>query len=226
MEWWSERVARRDGGAPIRALAIACAQITLALALAGPASAQVIELTPGGPAAVYSGPVVSSSEGRQAISPKTSTQAPAGARNAKAAPSAGRYAEVLASIDAAADRRQLSARLVEAVAWQESRLRQQAVSRKGALGVMQLTPATAAHLGVDARDARQNVEGGAAYLSRLLEQFDGDIELTLAAYNAGPEAVRRWGGVPPYPETRAYVAAILEHMAEMATPAPRPTEAR
>jgi soluble lytic murein transglycosylase-like protein len=70
------------------------------------------------------------------------------------------------------------------------------------------------------------VEGGAAYLSRLLEQFDGDIELTLAAYNAGPEAVRRWGGVPPYPETRAYVAAILDHLAEMAAAAPRPTDSR
>jgi soluble lytic murein transglycosylase-like protein len=205
----------------IRALAAGCALAPAAIT--GPAFAQVIEVAPDGPATVYSGPVVTSTEGRRAIA---APQAPAAVRPvAYNAPSA-RNAQVLASIEQAADRRQLSARLVEAVAWQESRLRQQAVSKKGALGVMQLRPSTAAGLGVDPRDERQNIEGGAAYLSRLLDEFDGDIELTLAAYNAGPEAVRRYGGVPPYPETRAYVAAVMDHLAEMAAARPNPSEAR
>jgi soluble lytic murein transglycosylase-like protein len=215
--YWSKGTKERGGEARIRSLALASAL----LALVSPATAQVIELTPGGSAAVYSGPVLSSSEGRRAIS---AAQPSSGA--ARPAAPAAHYASVLAAIDRAADRRQLSARLIEAVAWQESRLRQEAVSKKGALGVMQLEPSTAASLGVDPRDARQNVEGGAAYLARLLDQYDGDIELTLAAYNAGPEAVRRWGGVPPFPETRAYVAAVLDHLAEMATAAPGRKETR
>ena len=81
---------------------------------------------------------------------------------------------------------------------------------------MQLRPGTAARLGVDADDLRGNLNGGAAYLAQLLHEFDGDIVLTLAAYNAGPGAVRRWGGVPPYPETRAYVAAVLDRLSQMA----------
>ena len=88
---------------------------------------------------------------------------------------------------------------------------------------MQLRPGTAAGLGVDPSDLRGNVDGGAAYLAQLLQHFDGDIVLTLAAYDAGPEAVRRWGGVPPYPETRAYVAAVLDRLAQMETaPQARP----
>ena len=78
---------------------------------------------------------------------------------------------------------------------------------------MQLMPDTAAALGVDASDATQNVHGGAAYLRQMLDQFDGNIELALAAYNAGPEAVRRYGGVPPYRETQDYVAAVLGYLA-------------
>lgn len=78
---------------------------------------------------------------------------------------------------------------------------------------MQLMPATAAQLGVDPQDPAQNIHGGARYLRQMLVEFDGDIELALAAYNAGPQAVRRFGGVPPYRETRAYVAAVLDYMA-------------
>lgn len=161
----------------------------------------------GAPAAIYAGPTITRADGRAALA------APVQKRTRPKATAAA--SPVLGEIAQAAERRQLSARLIEAVAWQESRLNQAAVSRKGAMGVMQLTPDTARALGVDARDLRGNVDGGAAYLSKLLEHFDGDIVLTLAAYNAGPDAVRRWGGVPPYPETRAYVAAILEHLAEM-----------
>ena len=92
-------------------------------------------------------------------------------------------------------------------------MRQEAVSPRGARGVMQLMPATAAHLRVNPDDMASNVDGGAAYLARLLERFDGDIVKTLAAYNAGPEAVERYHGVPPYPETKAYVAAVLDRLA-------------
>jgi soluble lytic murein transglycosylase-like protein len=77
------------------------------------------------------------------------------------------------------------------------------------MGVMQLMPATARQLGVDARDVTSNIEGGAIYLSQMLRRFEGDVPRALAAYNAGPEAVQRYGGVPPYAETQAYVRAIL-----------------
>lgn len=100
--------------------------------------------------------------------------------------------------------------LVAAVAGTESGFDPGAVSRAGALGLMQLMPATAAALGVaDPRDPMQNVRGGAAYLHDLLQRFSGDVALAVAAYNAGPAAVERFGGVPPFAETRAYVARVL-----------------
>jgi len=103
----------------------------------------------------------------------------------------------------------IDARLLAAVAHRESRGNPSAVSPVGACGVMQLMPATAKYLGVsNIFDARENVFAGAKYLRTLLDTFNGDLDLTLAAYNAGPGAVQRYGGVPPYRETRAYVAAI------------------
>lgn len=110
----------------------------------------------------------------------------------------------------------VSDRLIEAVAWTESRFNVSAVSPKGARGVMQLMPGTARGLGVDPRDPAQNIRGGAAYLRTLLDQFDGDIVKTLAAYNAGPNAVRRHGGPPPYAETQAYIAQVLNRLADQA----------
>lgn len=190
----------RDGGSA----ALLCGAC-LIVAIAAPANAQVIELAPDGAAVVWAGPVVSAGEGRRPIA----------AGPTRPAATALAPAAVTEAIHAAAERRQLSAELIAAVAWQESRLDPKAVSRRGALGVMQLRPATAAGLGVDPTDLRGNVDGGAAYLGQLLEQFDGDLVLALAAYDAGPEAVRRFGGVPPYPETRAYVAAVLDRLAQM-----------
>ena len=100
-------------------------------------------------------------------------------------------------------------RLLAAVARRESAWRADAVSPVGACGVMQLMPATAKFLGVtNVFDARDNVFGGARYLRTLLDTFHGDLDLTLAAYNAGPGAVQRYKGVPPFPETKAYVAAV------------------
>jgi soluble lytic murein transglycosylase-like protein len=119
------------------------------------------------------------------------------------------------ALHAAASRHDIADALVAAVAWQESHWRQAAISPKGARGLMQLMPATAKTLGVNAGDPDGNAEGGAAYLRQLLQRFDGDITLALAAYNAGPAAVIRYGGVPPYPETQKYVAAVLDRLADI-----------
>lgn len=100
-------------------------------------------------------------------------------------------------------------RLIAAVAHRESAFNPNAVSAVGAGGLMQLMPATARYLGCDnVFDARKNVFAGARYLRTLLDTFHGDLDLTLAAYNAGPGAVQKYNGVPPYRETRAYIAAI------------------
>lgn len=99
--------------------------------------------------------------------------------------------------------------LVQAVIHAESAFNPQAVSSKGAQGLMQLMPATARELGVgDALDAEQNIRGGVDYLSRMIALHNGDVRLATAAYNAGPGAVRRHGGIPPYAETQAYVKRV------------------
>lgn len=100
-------------------------------------------------------------------------------------------------------------RLVAAIARHESSWNPRCVSRAGATGIMQLMPETAQYLGVnDLYDARQNILGGTRYLRTLLDAFHGDLDLTLAAYNAGPGAVERYNGVPPFQETRNYVANV------------------
>jgi soluble lytic murein transglycosylase-like protein len=100
-------------------------------------------------------------------------------------------------------------RLVAAVARRESAFNPMALSPVGAAGIMQLMPSTAKYLGVeDVYDARANIFGGTRYLRELLDAFGGDLDLTLAAYNAGPGAVQKFRGVPPYRETQAYVAAV------------------
>jgi soluble lytic murein transglycosylase-like protein len=100
--------------------------------------------------------------------------------------------------------------LVLAVVAVESGFRPEAVSAKGAQGLMQLMPRTAAALGVqDALDPEQNLDAGVRHLEALLKLYDGDLRRALAAYNAGQGAVERHGGVPPYRETRAYVKRVL-----------------
>lgn len=114
-------------------------------------------------------------------------------------------------IEPAASRYGLDSRLVAAVIWVESSGDPQAVSRKGAQGLMQLMPETARRLGVrDALNPNQNVEGGSQYLRQQLDDHNGDLSLALAAYNAGPQAVARYGGIPPYPETQKYVERVLD----------------
>jgi hypothetical protein len=96
----------------------------------------------------------------------------------------------------------------------ESAYRQSAVSSAGAIGLGQLMPATARDLGVDPRDPLQNLDGSARYLAMMLQQF-GDPRLALAAYNAGPDAVRQYGGIPPYRETQNHVARVMAVVARL-----------
>ena len=131
---------------------------------------------------------------------------------------------ILAAINTLAQRHRLNPALVEAVAWEESRLHPGAVSPKGAIGVMQLMPATAARLGIDPHDWRTNVSGGVTLLASLMRRYDNDLIKALAAYNAGTAAVDRYRGVPPWKETRAYVAAILERLASRAMHTPTRSE--
>lgn len=106
--------------------------------------------------------------------------------------------------------RGLDPRLVQAVVQVESGYNPKALSNKGAIGLMQLMPGTARDLGVDDPwNPEHNVAGGTQYLRRMLDFFSGDLELALAAYNAGPQAVLEHAGIPPYSETRAYVRKIL-----------------
>jgi len=107
---------------------------------------------------------------------------------------------------------QLPPELLWAVIKVESNFRDQAVSRAGAIGLMQLMPRTAKGIGLrNARDPEQNILGGAYYLRHLANRFAGDLYFTLAAYNAGPVAVQRYRGVPPYPETENYVRQVLTY---------------
>ena len=110
----------------------------------------------------------------------------------------------------AADTYGVDAKLLKCIAYAESRFQPNVTSKSGAMGVMQLMPKSAEYLGVrDAYDPEQNILGGAKFVSALLKQFDGNIEYALAGYNAGPNRVKEYGGVPPYPETQNYVNLIM-----------------
>lgn len=176
--------------------------LALAAAVAGAsgACAQVLSIGDDGAVTTYAGPTVYTSEGATAISP------PESAPPMRAAPE-----DIVRFIQESSVRHAIPSSIVEAVAWQESRFNHAAVSPKGARGVMQLLPTTASDLGVDPADLRGNIDGGAAYLAQQLRRF-GDVKLALAAYNAGPKAVERYGGVPPYAETQSYVRAIMARL--------------
>jgi hypothetical protein len=118
--------------------------------------------------------------------------------------------DLAAVVNEASGRYRLDPDLVNSVIKAESDFNPRAVSPKGAQGLMQLMPGTASQLGVmNAFDAQSNVEGGTRYLRELLERYNFDLVKALAAYNAGPQRVEQFGGVPPYYETRAYVARVV-----------------
>jgi len=112
----------------------------------------------------------------------------------------------------AADRHDVDPALVKAVILAESNYNPRAISRRGAKGLMQLMPATAKALGVkDLFDPESNINGGVKYLRKLLDRFGGDVELALAAYNAGSRYVRKYRGVPPFRATRFYIRKVMKY---------------
>ena len=124
--------------------------------------------------------------------------------------------EIISMIDDTSAKYGVDAKLIKALVKQESGFNPTAKSKAGALGLMQLMPSTAKGLGVkDPLDAKQNIEGGVKYVKSLLNRFDGNIILALAAYNAGPNAVKKYGGIPPYAETQNYVKKVLSNYDNM-----------
>jgi hypothetical protein len=121
----------------------------------------------------------------------------------------------------AADTQGLDEDFIRSVAKVESGLHQEAVSRKGAMGLMQLMPSTAEHFGVNAAEMEDNARGGAKYLRYLLIRYHGNSALALAAYNAGPDTVAKFGGIPPYPETQRYVLRVLREYERQLKAKPR-----
>ncbi len=111
-----------------------------------------------------------------------------------------------------AEKHNLDPLLVKAVIKVESNFEVEALSRKGAQGLMQLMPQTARELRVkDVWDPHHNIEGGVKYLRKMFDKFNNNLSLSLAAYNAGPNKVKRYGGVPPYPETQRFVRKVISH---------------
>lgn len=176
-------------------------------ACAPPVSAQIIEIGGDGEATVYDAPTIFADEGN---TPVFERAAQVDRPEAQRSPARMSVAHVEREYG-------LPSGIVDAVIYQESRGRMNAVSPKGALGLMQLMPGTAARLGVNPYDAEQNIRGGARYLRQQIDRF-GSIPLALAAYNAGPGAVTKYGGIPPYRETQNYVATILRRWQPTALP--------
>ena len=122
-----------------------------------------------------------------------------------------------ACIAEASQKYDVSEEIIRGIVRAESGFRPDVTSPAGAQGLMQLMPGTAAELGVnDPFDIKENIDGGVRYFKQMMEQFDGDIKLSLAAYNAGPGTVRRYDGIPPYSETRQYVSKVIRFSKETA----------
>ena len=114
-------------------------------------------------------------------------------------------------INASSKKYNISTKIIKAVIKAESSFNASSLSGSGAIGLMQLMPATAKSLGVkNPYDPAQNIDGGVKYLNYQLKRFDGNLEFALAAYNAGPSAVIKYGGIPPYKETQNYVKKVMD----------------
>jgi soluble lytic murein transglycosylase-like protein len=204
---------------------LACGRAISALVLAGlvtcPAQADVLEIGAGGEAQWLSGPRAATGAAQVALNAEPVAEVPAeialvadhaqshSGLTARAVPPA--YAAKVAELSARFD---LSPALIEALVWQESRWRANAVSSAGARGLAQLMPGTARDLGVNPDDPFANLEGGARYLREQLDRFDGDIEKALAAYNAGPGRVIAADGIPAIRETRSYVSSVMGRLSD------------
>jgi hypothetical protein len=196
-------------GVPAALLSFAC------LLIASHANADVIAIGDDGAVTLHSGPAL-----YMTADMRPTPIAPLRTEIAPARPMRAASADIRVAIAQAAQRHGLSPLLVGAVAWRESAFDPQAVSRKGARGVMQLMPDTARrYCGADC-SAAANIEAGTGYLASLLARYDNDLAKALAAYNAGPKAVDRFGGLPPYRETEDYVTAIFARMAGNALAGP------
>jgi soluble lytic murein transglycosylase-like protein len=187
--------------------------ISASVAWGGSAWAQVYEIGDGGALNVRDG------GGAVVWRDARATPLPDATRPAATFSSAIAPLNISDTLAQTAARHSLSPALLEALVWQESRWRSNALSPKGAVGLTQLMPATAAALGVNAHDPVSNLDGGARYLRMMLDHFGGDLEKALAAYNAGPARVERANGIPQIRETQNYVAAIMARLsAQIAKP--------
>jgi soluble lytic murein transglycosylase-like protein len=144
----------------------------------------------------------------------TGTTAAATSATTNTTLNAGASSQYDGQITATATRYGIDPALLKGLIRQESNFDASAQSGAGAQGLTQLMPGTAASLGVDPSDPAQAIEGGAKYLKQQLDRFGGDVSKALAAYNAGPGAVAKYGGVPPYAETQNYVQKVLGYAAE------------
>jgi len=196
--------------------AVVCALAALVWAV--PAQADVLEVGYGGHRWIAGGSAYAPAHAADAalapVELAGDISVPAQAIADPALASRGIPAAYLAKVRELAARYDLSPSLIEALVWQESRWRANAVSPAGARGLAQLMPGTARQLGVDPDDPYANLEGGARYLREQLDRFGGDIEKALAAYNAGPGRVAAAGGIPRIRETQQYVTSIFGRLSD------------
>jgi len=186
------------------------AGIVIVCASAQPASAQIISMLDENGKRVFINAEPPPAKGARATGTSSAVRGASGAARGTSAPATSRE-DLDRLVQAAAERHHVDPVLIRAVIDAESNWNPQAVSSKGAQGLMQLHPGTAGDLGVnDPFDPEQNVDGGVRYLRMLLEKYNGDLDKALAAYNAGPNAVQRAGGVPNYRETRTYVQKVTD----------------